>query len=116
MFDWLPFWPRKPREWMITSQDLHYNGYEASATLQDGWQPIGVTYVPNVLGPPQLRLWLRRPHNFKKTKPQVIKIQSAGWGGHEVILHLSQFWVPIGVDTSPGSTDQAIIWFVKEDE
>lgn len=118
MFDWLrhPYCsPRKPVEWMITSQDLHYNGQEAQATLQDGWEPFGVTYVPNILIPnSQLRLWIRRPVKHKKIKPRVIRIQSAAWGGHQVLLHLSAFWTPIGVDTAPGSPDQAVIWFVKD--
>ena len=121
---------KKQREWMVTSQDLHWNGQEAQATLQDGWEPFGVTYVPNLLATRDtpdgsvefvaddtqiyLRLWVRRPMNHKETKPRVIRIQAASWGGHQVMLHLTAFWTPIGVDTSPGAPDQAIIWFVKD--
>jgi len=102
---------------MVTSQDLHFNGQEAQATLLYGWEPFGVTYVPNILVPgSQLRLWVRRRKKIKDAKPRVIRIQSAGWGGHEVMLHLTQFWKPIGVDTAPGSSDQAIVWFVKDAE
>jgi hypothetical protein len=50
------------------------------------------------------RLWTKK--NYE------IRVQSAGWGGHQVLLHLTEGWEPFAVSISP--PDQPIIWFRKK--
>lgn len=99
------------RTWEIQPTDIHWNGSEASFIVKDQWEPFGVLPVPNTLDPNQVRLWTRRPVDHKKRKSFEIKIQSAGWGGHEVVLHLTAHWEPFGVSDSAGNH---IIWFRRE--
>jgi hypothetical protein len=103
------FW-RKPKvEWSIRPFDIHWMGFETSYVIRDGWEPYGVTPVPNALDQNQIRLWTRRPLKYKK-RTYEIKIQSGSWGGHQVLLHLSDGWEPFAVSDSSGNH---IIWFRK---
>jgi hypothetical protein len=98
------------RTWEIQPTDIHWLGFEASFIVANGWEPYGVSPVPNTLDQNQVRLWLRRrPPRFWHRKQREIKIQSAGWGGHQILLHLSSGWEPFGVSISP--PDQPIVWF-----
>lgn len=109
-------WPWQHRlEYEIQPRDIHLNplSSDISAFLDDEWEPFGVTAVPNTLDPNQIRLWLRRPVKHKRRKAYEISIASAGWGGHEVLLHLTQGWAPFGVSDSSGNH---IIWFRKKVE
>lgn len=104
---------RKPRPpWEIQPQDLHLNPAqpEISFFIRDGWEPFGTSAVPNTLDPNQIRLWTRRPANHKNMRDYDIKIASAGWGGHEVFLHLTAGWKPFCVSDSYGNH---IIWFCR---
>jgi len=45
-------------------------------------------------------------------KKKVYEIAQAGWGGHEVVLHLSEGWEPFSVQTIQNDFGwQTIIWF-----
>ena len=99
-------WHRKRRDWQIQPFDVYWNGNEASFIVRDGWEPFAVSGFPNTLTANQIRVWTRRRRSSKKVYE--IKIQSAGWGGHQVILHLSEGWEPFGVSDSFGSH---IVWF-----
>lgn len=104
----------KKREWQIRPSDIRWVGYEESVIITDGWEPFGVSPVPNTLNPNQIRLWLRRQLVPKHRHPWEIRIQQAGWGGHQVGLHLTAHWEPFGVSISP--PDQPIIWFRRKVE
>lgn len=104
------FWRKQPVEWVILPHDIHWPGFETSFIIEDSWEPYGVTPVPNTLDVNQIRLWTRRPRKFKKRKSYEIKIQQGGWGGHQVLLHLSSGWKPFAVSDSSGNH---IIWFYK---
>ena len=100
------------RTWEIHAEDVHNPGFEISYIVRDGWEPFGVSDVPNTLDPNQVRLWLRRrSRRFWHRKPREIHIQSAGWGGHQVILHLTAGWEPFGLSIT--GVDQPIVWFRK---
>ena len=102
------------REWEIQPRDIHLNPLspDISFIVQDGWQPFGVTGVPNSADQNQIRLWLRRrPPLFWHRKPYEIRIQNAGWGGHQVLLHLTAGWEPFGVSDSAGNH---LIWFRRQ--
>jgi hypothetical protein len=102
----------KPKKlWQIQPRDVHWNGYEMSVIIKDGWEPFGVTRVPNSLNQDLVRLWMRRPTKFKKRKQYEVRIQQGGWGGHQVILHLTEAWEPFGVSES---YDNALIWFRRQ--
>lgn len=104
------FWKRKKKvTWEIRPYDIHWLGFETSYIVNDGWEPYGVTPVPNALDQNQIRIWTRRPSSVKKSKPYEIKMQSAAWGGHQVLLHLTDGWEPFAVSISP--PDQPIVWF-----
>jgi len=104
------FWRRKKKiEWEIQPVDVHQFGSEISYIVNDNWEPFGVSPVPNTLEPNLVRIWRRRPKDAKLRRPYEIKIQSAGWGGHQVILHLTSGWEPFGLSISP--PDQPIVWF-----
>jgi hypothetical protein len=100
-------WPWN-RDWQIQPQDTHWLGSPISFIIRDGWEPFGVSKVPNTTDPNQIRVWLRRRAFGFRRKQYEIKIHNAGWGGHQVILHLSQGWEPFGVSDSSGNH---IIWF-----
>lgn len=107
---------RKKRNYEIQPWDIHWPGFETFFVLKDGWEPFGVSSVPNALDQNQIRLWLRRRVDFKwrwwRRKPYEIRIQQAGWGGHQVLLHLTDGWKPFGLSISP--PDQPIVWFWKK--
>jgi len=98
----------KNKIWEIQPLDIHWNGFEASLITSDGWEPFGVTSVPNTIKPNQIRVWSRRVVKKKWKDAWEIKIQSVGWGGHQILLHLSAGWEPFGVADSFGNH---IIWF-----
>jgi hypothetical protein len=52
-------WPWQ-RDWQIQPQDLRWVGFEASFIIKDGWEPFGVSNVPNTTNPNQIRVWTRR--------------------------------------------------------
>lgn len=107
--NWL-FWRRRKPEWEIQPLDVHWLGYETSLIISDGWEPFGVSAVPNTLNSNQIRIWRRRPkHGPRPAFGYEVKVQSAGWGGHQVILHLTEGWEPFGLSISP--PDQPIVWF-----
>lgn len=110
--DWF-FWRRKKKkiEWEIRPFDIHWVGFETSFIVNDGWEPYGVSTVPNTLDQNQIRVWTRRLTSHKRSRPYEIKMQSAAWGGHQVLLHLTDGWEPFAVAISP--PDQPIIWFRK---
>lgn len=98
------------RTWEIHAEDVHYVGQPISYIVRDGWEPFGVSPVPNTLDQNQIRLWLRRrTPRFWHRKPHEIRIETAAWGGHQVLLHLTGGWEPFGVSISP--PDQPIVWF-----
>ena len=103
-------WHRKSRGWEIYPQDIHLNPFslDISFIVREGWQPFGVSSVPNTTDPNQLRIWTRRRERTYKNTVYEIKIASAGWGGHQVLLHLTDHWEPFGVSDSFGNP---IIWF-----
>ena len=103
-------WHRKRHDWQIQPQDIHWLGFETSFVIREGWEPFGVSSVPNALDQNQIRVWTRRQSD--KGKQYEIKMQSAGWGGHQVILHLSAGWEPFAVSIS--APDQPIIWFRRK--
>jgi hypothetical protein len=101
-------WPWH-RDWQIQPIDQHWNGSESSFIVRDGWEPFGVSAVPNIQDPQNwIRIWTRRRERGFRRKQYEIKIQQAGWGGHQVILHLSGGWEPFGVSDSFGNH---LIWF-----
>ncbi len=104
------FWKRKTT-WEIRPFDCVWNGSETSFIVHDGWEPFGVTPVPNTLNQNFIRLWTRRPEGARQKFGYEIKVQSAGWGGHQVLLHLTDGWEPFGASDSFGNH---IIWFRKE--
>ncbi len=108
-------WQHREVEYMIQPRDIHLNPLSSDILtyLENEWEPIGVTAVPNTLDPNQIRLWMRRPVKFHKRSRYQIRIANAGWGGHEVLLHLTQGWEPFGVSDSYGNP---IIWFRKKVE
>lgn len=96
--------------WEIHAEDIHWMYGTASYIVREGWEPFAVSDVPNTLNPNQVRLWLcRKTRRWWHRRPREIEIQSAGWGGHEVILHLSAGWEPFGVSIE--LPDQPIVWF-----
>jgi hypothetical protein len=108
---WWP-WHRKTHNWEIRPLDQHLNPttQEQSFIVREGWEPFGVTPVPNTTDPNQLRIWTRRRENTHYRRDYEIKIVSAGWGGHQVLLHLSSGWEPFAVSMS---YDNHLIWFRK---
>lgn len=106
-------WHRKRRDWQILPQDVHLNPFqlENSFIVRQGWEPFGVTAVPNTTDANQLRIWTRRRENTHYRRQYEIKIISAGWGGHQVLLHLTAGWEPFAVSDSSGNH---IIWFRKQ--
>ena len=105
-------WYRKRRNWEIRPYDLPWLGQELSFVVMDGWEPFGVSPVPNTLNPNQVRMWTRRRENTHYPFGYEIKVQQAGWGGHEVMLHLTSGWEPFALSiTGP---DQPIVWFRRK--
>jgi hypothetical protein len=109
---WWP-WHRKHRKWEIQPVDIHLNPLSPDIifVVRDGWEPFGVSPVPNTLDPNQLRIWTRKREGDKRYKAYEIKIANAGWGGHEVLLHLSAGWEPFGVSMS---YENHQIWFRRK--
>lgn len=86
-------------------------GFESSYVIRQGYEPFGVSSVPNALDQNQIRVWTRRQGTKDHFKQYEIKVQSASWGGHQVLLHLSSGWEPFAVS----DTGEAhIIWFRKD--
>ena len=106
-------WHRKRHDWDILPQDIHLNpsSLDVSFVIREGWEPFGVTDVPNTTDPNQTRIWTRRRENVRYHRDYEIKIQNAGWGGHEVLLHLTTGWEPFAVSDSFGNP---IIWFRRQ--
>lgn len=104
------FWKRFI-EWEIQPIDIRWVGGEAALLIFDGWEPFGVSEVPNTTNPNQVRVWRKRRKKFRKHLRYEVRIQSAGWGGHEVLLHLTGGWEPFGLSISP--PDQPIVWFKR---
>jgi hypothetical protein len=101
-------WHRKRHDWEIQPFDIHWNGSEASFIVHDGYELFGVSAVPNTTDLNQIRVWTRRRADQRHHKVYEIRFQSAGWGGHQVLLHLTEGWEPFGVSDSFGNH---IIWF-----
>ena len=108
-------WHRKRCDWQILPQDVHLNPASAdiSFVILGGYEPFGVSAVPNTLDQNQVRIWTRRrePKTTHNNTVYEILISSAGWGGHQVLLHLSSGWEPFAVSDSFGN---ATIWFRRE--
>jgi len=52
--------------------------------------------------------------NWRRRKT-VWELSQAGWGGHEVLLHLTAGWEPFAVSTEQtDSGPQFIIWFRRK--
>jgi len=105
--------PWKKGNWEILPIDQHLNptSQEQLFVVHDGWEPFGVSPVQNTLDSNQIRIWTRRRETAHRNTAYEIKIVSAGWGGHEVLLHLSSGWEPFGVSMS---FDNHLIWFRKK--
>jgi hypothetical protein len=103
-------WHRKRGDWQILPQDFRWNGFEGTFLFQGGWEPFAVSTVPNTLETNRLRVWTRRREGgeARRDRDYEINVRSAGWGGHQVPLHLIEGWEPFGVQDS---YDNHIVWF-----